>query len=125
MASHEAVASFEEGLARVDASYADAFAAATDEQALRHANAKLAGPQGELTLLLKQMPQLPQERRRELGQRANAVKEKVQKAFDTALEALGRAARRAELEGPHLDVTLPGRGRPMGRLHAVTRVREE
>ncbi len=125
MASQEAVALFEETLARIEAGHADAFAAAKDEQALRHANARLLGPSGELTLLLKKMPELPQERRRELGQRANAVKEKVHGAFEAALAALGRAARLAELEGPALDVTLPGRGRPMGRLHAVTRVREE
>jgi phenylalanyl-tRNA synthetase alpha chain len=125
MAEQEAVAAFEAGLAEVEASYRGAFSAASDEQALRLANARLLGPSGELTVLLKQMPALPADRRRELGQRANALKGEVQAAFDAALEALGKAARRAELEGPHLDVTLPGRGRPMGRLHPVTRVREE
>ena len=61
-----AVERFEAGLAEVAAAYRDAFAAVSDEQALRAANARLVGPQGALTLLLKLMPELPGDRRRPL-----------------------------------------------------------
>jgi phenylalanyl-tRNA synthetase alpha chain len=121
----EAVARFEEGLRKVAAEYPAAFAGAGDEQALRAANARFAGPQGELTQLMKLMPKLPGDRRRELGQRANAIKQEVQKAFEERLAALARAARQAELSGPPIDVTLPGRGAPVGKAHPIMRVRDE
>ncbi len=116
---------FEAGLADVEARLADAFEGATTEQALREANAKILGPSGELTGLLKLMPRLPKDRRRELGQRANATKARVQEALDARLEALARAAREAELTGPALDVSLPGRGVTRGRLHPLSRTIRE
>ncbi|MGE0787139.1 MAG: phenylalanine--tRNA ligase subunit alpha [Sandaracinaceae bacterium] len=117
----DALVEFEGGLARVESGFAASFSGATSEQSLRDANAKIAGPSGELTLLLKLMPRLPGERRKELGQRANAVKKQVQEAFDARLAAIARAEREAELTGPPLDVTLPGRHARRGRLHPITR----
>lgn len=119
------VAQFEEGLTRCAAAFGDAFATAKDEQALRAANAKLVGPSGELTVLMKLMPELPGDRRRDLGRRANEVKGEVQRAFQQRLDALAEAARTAELSGPHLDVSLPGRGPGLGGLHPLTRIKHE
>ena len=116
----DAVQSFEEGLARVAAGYESAFAACTDEQALRAVNARFVGPSGELTQLLKLMPRLPGDRRKELGARANEVKRAVQTAFDARLGGIARAARAAELSGPPIDVSLPGRGVRPGALHPIT-----
>src|SRR4051812_38979355 len=121
----DAVASFEAGLLRCAGEYADAFAAARDEHALRAANARLVGPSGELTRLMKLMPELPGDRRRDLGKRANELKNEIQAAFAKQLAALAGAAREAELSGPHLDVTLPGRDRRPGRLHPLTRTKHE
>lgn len=125
MAEAESVRTFEEGLAAIRGAYADALRQAEDEPALRVANARYVGPQGELTKLLKLMPQLPGERRRELGQQANALKQGIQQAFDASLEAIHRRAREAELSGPPLDVTLPGRWQSPGGLHPITRIRAE
>ncbi|MFW6050203.1 MAG: phenylalanine--tRNA ligase subunit alpha [Myxococcota bacterium] len=125
MSDDQAVARFEGGLAEVARTYRPAFDAASSEHALREINARYVGPQGELTQLLKLMPELPKERRRELGQRANALKKEIQQAFDGALEVLHRGEREAELAGPMLDVTLPGRGPRPGRLHPIGRVTDE
>ena len=116
-----AVEEFEAGLRRVAGRYRGAFDEADDEPALRSANAKLLGPDGALRGLLKLMPKLPGERRRELGRAANALKLEVQSAFDEKLTALHRAARQAELEGTALDVTLPGRRSLRGALHPLSR----
>ncbi len=116
------VSLFEGGLARVRAEFRATFDQAKDEQALRAANARWAGPQGELTALMKLMPTLPGDRRRELGQAANAVKQEVLETFEARLRAIARAEREAELHAPPLDVTLPGRGRLPGNLHPITRV---
>jgi phenylalanyl-tRNA synthetase alpha chain len=125
MADSDAVAAFEAGLAHSAAEYRAAFDAARDEQALRAANARFVGPNGELTRLMKRMPELPGERRRDLGKRSNELKNEIQSAFQARLDALEQAARAAELSGPHLDVSLPGRGRAAGRLHPLTRVKHE
>jgi len=125
MSAPDVVATFEQGLEQVAAEYSGAFDAAADEQALRGANAKLVGPQGALTQLMKLMPQLPKERRREFGQRANELKGKVEATMEARLGELARAAREAELSGPALDPTLPSRGRGAGRLHLLTRVKHE
>jgi phenylalanyl-tRNA synthetase alpha chain len=121
----DTVAAFEAGLAQSAGAYRAAFDAARDEQTLRAANARYVGPSGELTRLLKLMPELPGDRRRELGKRANALKDEIQGAFQARLDGLANAARAAELSGPHLDVSLPGRGRAPGRLHPLTRVKHE
>jgi phenylalanyl-tRNA synthetase alpha chain len=121
----DAVAAFEQGLERCAAEYPAAFDRAEGEHALRGANARFAGPSGELTLLMKRMPELPGDRRRDLGQRANKLKNEIQEAFNARLAGLAARAREQELSGPHLDVSLPGRGTPAGRLHPLTRVKHE
>ncbi|MCH9685307.1 MAG: phenylalanine--tRNA ligase subunit alpha, partial [Deltaproteobacteria bacterium] len=42
---------------------------------------------------MKLMPKLPGDRRREFGQMANAVKQKISAAFDARLVAMAKAAR--------------------------------
>lgn len=96
-------------------------AAATIEAELRRENARIVGPSGLLTESMKLIPRVSKERRRELGQRANAVKRNVEAAFEQALAMLERAEREAELTGPALDPTLPGRNVRRGRLHPITR----
>jgi phenylalanyl-tRNA synthetase alpha chain len=121
----DVVAAFEEGLRSAEAEYGAAFEAAEDEPSLRAANARLVGPQGSLTKLLRGMRELPGDRRKEVGARSNALKERIQEAFRARLDALSRAERERELSGPHLDLSLPGRGRLPGKLHPLTRVKHE
>jgi phenylalanyl-tRNA synthetase alpha chain len=118
----EIVREFEGVLERVRAAHASSFASATSEHELREHNARLLGPQGELTLLMKRMREVPGDKKRELGQRTNAVKTEVEKAFTARLSELLRAAREAELGGPAIDPSLPGRGARVGRLHPITQV---
>jgi phenylalanyl-tRNA synthetase alpha chain len=121
----DVVSAFESGLEHAATEYPAAFDAARDESALRAANARYVGPAGIVTKLMKLMPELPKERRRELGQRANEVKERIETAFGQRLLALAQAQRQAELSGPTLDVSLPGYGVRAGYLHPLTRVKHE
>ncbi len=121
----EAVQRFEAGLADVEGAYQGALGAANSETELREANAKIVGPQGALTQLMKLMRDLPGDRRKEFGQLANALKGKVTALFDDRLAAIARAQREAELTGPALDVTMPARWSREGRLHPITRVKHE
>jgi len=125
MAEADAVQTFENGLAEIRGAYEQAIRGAEDEPELRLVNGRYVGPHGELTKLLKLMPELPGDRRRELGQRANALKQEIQHTFDAALEDMHRRAREAELTGPGIDVTLPGRWQMPGRHHPITRIRDD
>ncbi|MDB4989379.1 MAG: Phenylalanyl-tRNA synthetase alpha chain [Myxococcaceae bacterium] len=118
----EIVREFEGVLERVRGAYASAFGAAASEHELREQNARLLGPAGELTLLMKRMREVPGDKKRELGQRTNAVKGEIEQAFSARLAEISRAVREAELNGPGIDPTLPGRAAPIGRLHPMTQV---
>src|SRR5687768_1625930 len=102
----DAVTKLERGLDDAERSWEAAFAATADEHTLREANARVLAP---LTALMKLMGGVPKERKRDLGQRINALKERIERAFDEKLVAIARAAREAELTGPALDPSLPGR----------------
>jgi phenylalanyl-tRNA synthetase alpha chain len=116
------VREFEGVLARLRTAYAGAFEAAQSEHELREQNARFLGPAGELTQLMKRMREVPGDKKRELGQRSNAVKTEIEQAFNARLSAIARAAREAELSGPRIDPSLPGRSVRIGRLHPITQV---
>ncbi len=96
--------------------------AATDLAALEQAKGGHLGPQGKFTALLKQLGSLPKEEKPAAGKLVNQTK--------AELEAL-LAERRAELElkaatpAEPTDFTLPGRRRPLGKLHPLTQVTED
>ena len=81
------------------------------------------GRKGDLTQILRGLKDLDPELRRLLGQEANRVKEALEAALEQALGALKAAARRAAAAA--VDVTLPGRRLPRGRLHPLTRIMAE
>jgi phenylalanyl-tRNA synthetase alpha chain len=92
----------------------------TDEVALQAWNGKYLGKSGELTQALKQVGTLPPDQRRAFGQEANRVKETLTKAHETALERQKEQALERSLAEGALDVTLPARTIPRGRLHLAT-----
>jgi phenylalanyl-tRNA synthetase alpha chain len=102
------------------------FDSATTEHELRALKAEILGKKGELTAALRSLGQAPPEQRKAIGERVNVAKAEVEGAFEARLTALFAAARRAELEAPPFDLTLPARiGVPRGHLHPVTRVKWE
>jgi phenylalanyl-tRNA synthetase alpha chain len=84
---------------------------------------KFLGRKGALTGILRGLAKLDPEVRRQMGQEANRAKKTLEEALEQALEALKEAARRAA--APAVDVTLPGRRPPRGRLHPLNRVMAE
>jgi phenylalanyl-tRNA synthetase alpha subunit len=87
----------ETGLQAIRASYPAQFQAASTEQQLRDANAKLLGKKGDLTAVLKQMGSLAPELRKQVGASVNTLKSEVEKAFEHRLSSLANAQRDAEL----------------------------
>lgn len=83
---------------------------------------KYLGRKGLLANAMKQLGQVGPEERPRLGQLANTVKQELEGLFQAKKEALEAGA------GPvrqQLDLSLPGRFIPSGKLHPVTQVMEE
>jgi len=124
--SENAAAEIEEGLRKLGASFREAFAAATTEQALREAHARILGKKGELTQLLRRMGAVPAEAKKSVGERVNLLKDEVEAEFQKRLVAIERALREADLGARPYDLTLPGRSAaPRGHVHPLTRVRDD
>ncbi|GAC1353273.1 MAG: phenylalanine--tRNA ligase subunit alpha [Polyangiales bacterium] len=103
-----------------------AYGSAMTEQALRTAQATFIGREGRVTAALKEMGKLPPSERKAFGQRVNAVKTAIEKAFEERLASIARIAREADLNALPFDLSLPGRSpSPRGHLHPVTLVRED
>jgi phenylalanyl-tRNA synthetase alpha chain len=96
-----------------------------DEVALRAWNTRYFGKQGEVALAVKEVGKVPPAERRAYGQEANRVKEALTQAFEAALAAEKDRALARSLAADALDVTLPGRPAPRGRLHIATQVLRE
>jgi phenylalanyl-tRNA synthetase alpha chain len=96
--------------------------AAPDLPAIEQARVNYLGSHGKFTALMKQLGSLPKEEKPAAGKTINTVKGEL----ETAL-----AERRSELElkaafpKEPTDFTLPGRRRPLGKLHPLTQVTEE
>ena len=93
-----------------------------DEAALRAWNTRYFGKQGDITLAIKRVGEVPPAERRSYGQEANRLKESLTTAYESALAQAKEKALEKDLAADALDVTLPGRPVRRGRLHVVTQV---
>jgi phenylalanyl-tRNA synthetase alpha chain len=80
---------------------------------------------GAVTALMKSLGGLAADARREAGQELNALKEHVEARLEEARRRLESRSRDERLAREKVDVTLPGRAAAMGRLHPLTRTRQE
>jgi phenylalanyl-tRNA synthetase alpha chain len=77
------------------------------------------GKKGQLSQILRGMGKLDAEDRPRIGALANEVKEELQANLDRQRQNLQAAQIQAQLEAETLDVTMPGVGRPLGRIHPL------
>jgi phenylalanyl-tRNA synthetase alpha chain len=84
---------------------------------------KYLGRKGALTSVLRSLGQLDPKVRRRIGQEANQAKATLEAALEQALSTLKEAARQAA--AANVDVTLPGRRLPRGRLHPLNQIMAE
>ena len=111
-------------LLQLEGAFRAEIAPLTAEQEIRAAQARYLGNKGRVSELMKKMGALPPAERPAVGKAANQVKSFVETETQRKLGALTEAARRRDLER-QIDVTLPGREIPRGRLHILTQVRRE
>ena len=94
---------------------------AADAAEIEAVRIELAGRNGLFPALSKEMGSVPPEERREVGSAFNEGRRKLQELLDAARARLEERGSTAE----QLDLTLPGRRRPMGHKHPVTRMIDE
>lgn len=99
-----------------------AISGATTASELEAARVEFLGKKhGRLKDLQKLLGQVPNEQRRDVGQRFNEVKDKVESLLSARQKALDRPKRAAGA----IDVTLPGPAPRLGSLHPITQTMEE
>ena len=103
----------------------DALEAVRDEAALEAWRVAHLGRSSALMQLFTGFGQLTKEERPMVGQRANQVKKVLEAAFGARSEDMRQAALKRSIEQERLDVTLPGRRVPLGRLHPDTQILRE
>lgn len=86
---------------------------------------KYLGRKGELTQLLRSLPQLPPQERVAAGAALNELKEWLEQRLRERAEQLRARERDRRLRAEAVDVTLPGRRPPVGREHVLGRMMEE
>ena len=109
-----------ESLSDLEAAALSDLNAATDARALDEWRIAYLGRKGRLTQLLRALPQLPIDQRREVGSRGNELKQRLEQEHDRRLEVLEQRRIERVIESERLDVTLPGPPLPRGRLHPIT-----
>jgi len=78
------------------------------------------GKKSELTKVLRSLATLPLEQRKANGTLANEVKAKLEDILKQKRQVLGETQLVTTVKEEHIDVTLPGRPFPVGRLHPIT-----
>ncbi len=78
------------------------------------------GRKGKITELLKSIPKLPPEERREFGKLCNELKKEAEELIKKRLEEIKEAEKQERIKREYIDVTLPGRRIEPGALHVVS-----
>ncbi len=80
------------------------------------------GKKSTLTGVLRDLSKLSIDERKLLGALANETKKELSQSLDYKKKALGEARIKSSIEAGGVDVTLPGRTQPVGRMHPVNQV---
>jgi phenylalanyl-tRNA synthetase alpha chain len=96
--------------------------AAPDLAVLEQTKGNWTGPHGKFTALMKQLGMLSKEEKPAAGKAINAAKVELEAALASRREELEL---KAALPKEPTDFTLPGRRRPLGKLHPLTKVTED
>ncbi|MDR1577894.1 MAG: phenylalanine--tRNA ligase subunit alpha [Deltaproteobacteria bacterium] len=110
-----------EKIVSIQNSALQAFNQAANSQDLEKARVEFLGTKGRLTELTRSVGTLPAEERPQAGQAANEALKTTKAAHQKALERIAET----KSQKAALDVTLPGRRRPVGRQHLISRTMTE
>jgi phenylalanyl-tRNA synthetase alpha chain len=102
-----------------------AIAGASDPAALDAVRIEYLGKKGKLTELMKTLGATPPEQRKERGAALNQLKNDITAALEARTESLNAGALDARLVAEKVDITLPARPAPDGRIHPISQTIDE
>ena len=83
------------------------------------------GKKGSLTSLMKQLGSFEPEKRKEIGQKLNAIQKEVLEAIENKKLVLRKDHLNQKLENESVDITLPTRPENEGRIHPLSKTMDE
>lgn len=98
---------------------------AADLDTIENIRIKYLGKKGELTSVLKGMSKLSKEERPVIGALANEIRAKLEAELDEKKTAISTKLEEERLKAEVIDVTMPGKKQPEGKLHPLTKVLNE
>lgn len=98
---------------------------AKSEKELLDLKVRYLGKKGDLTALMKVLGSLSAEERPQAGQLINTAKDRVEEALAARIATVRAEEKARRLAAERIDVTLPGRVKPVGTKHPVTLVIDE
>lgn len=98
--------------------------AAEDSKELNEIKLDFLGKNGKLTLLVREIKNIPEDRRPEIGRLANEIISAVEELLSTRTKEF-KGVRQDRIKNEVIDVTLPGVKPPVGHLHLITQAIEE
>ncbi len=110
---------------RAEDALTKSLAEASPLEAVESVRVGFLGKKGEVSQILKSMGRLPGEARPQVGQVANRVRDAIASAVEKAKEGAREALLEAEVQGPPIDVSLPGRRVATGSRHPVMSTLED
>ena len=99
--------------------------AAANGEALEAVRVAALGKKGVVSERMKTLGKMSPEERKEMGPALNGLKTRIAEAIEAKKSALEDAALDARLATEKVDVTLPVRPEPKGKIHPVSQVTEE
>ncbi len=93
---------------------------AADKNSLEETKIQFLGRSGKLTLLLKELPKLPLDKRVGVGSLANEIKKTIEDALEQKLESLTKETVSKKKE--NIDKTAPGIPPKIGHFHPTSQV---
>lgn len=105
---------------QLDQQSAADLAAVTNADELEQFRIKYLGTKGALKDLMGLLKDVPREIKPQFGQQANALRQKLQAAFDEKKGSLGDSSSGTGKKASTIDVTEPGLPASLGREHVIT-----
>ena len=102
-----------------------AFLSAEDSGSLYKAKVLYMGKKGQISLALKEMKNLPPEKRPQRGKKLNEIRDRLESLYLQRERALKEREISANMEKERLDLSLPAPESPSGALHPITQVTQK
>ena len=98
---------------------------AKDKLELQNLKTQFLGKNSQINQEFKKLGSLPEDERKTRAASLNNEKQKITEAINNRFEELGKSEINQKLQKDKVDVTLPARERPNGKIHPVSQVIDE